>query len=158
MKFIKTLGAGLTLIALPTIALATDLNDITATLMTPTLIITKMMVFACYVVGAILIFAAIAQYRNHRQSPKLVPLTTPVLLLVIGIVLLLFPYFSTLAKDTASAAEKAKRDGSDQSRPSSLVQPRDEGTSTGPGNLPVDEPVEPYEPGRSGGGHWSDDY
>ena len=155
---------GLVLGLVPVIALAVDFKDISETLMTPTIVITKMLIFACYVVGAALIVASVAQYRNHLQTPKLVPLTTPVMLLVLGIGLLLLPYASTLVKETGSAAEQAKREGRDKSPPSRLVGPKSERSELGPGSLPPDEPEESYDDldydqgGSSGGGSWTDQY
>lgn len=155
-------GAGLVVGLAPALVWAVDFNDITETLMTPTIVITKMLIFACYVVGAALIVASIAQYRNHLQSPKLVPLTTPVMLLVLGIALLLLPYASTLVQDTGSAAEQAKREGRDKSPPSRLVGPKTERNEMGPGSLPPDEAEESYDDldsgSGSGGGSWTDRY
>lgn len=140
---------------------ATTVDEITTKLDTPMVIVTKVLIFCCYVVGAILIFAAIAQYRNHRQSPKLVPLTTPVLLLILGVGLLFIPYITTLVQDTSSAAERQKREGR-APVPTSIYDETydDSDEELGPGYLPEDDPVEPYEEPRGGsnGGHWSDGY
>ena len=138
-------------------ALAADLGQITDTLMTPTKIITKLLIFACYVVGAILIFAAMAQYKIHRQSPKLVPLTTPILLLFLGVGLLVIPYFTSLPQQTGSVVEQAKRSGADEPPPSQFSTTGSQ-QPTGPGSLPADEPAAPSEPPPSNGGSWRDKY
>ncbi len=166
-KYFTLIYINLALLLVPMTAFATDLDDITRTLETPVVIITKVLLFACYVVGAILIFAAIAQYMNHRQSPKLVPLTTPVLLLVLGVGLLFIPYFTTLAKDSASAVEQQKKEGKANTGKSGLLgngANRSGNSQLGPGSLPEDEYYDDTDNnggsngGGSGGGHWSDSY
>jgi membrane-associated HD superfamily phosphohydrolase len=79
-------------------------------LMGPTEIITRLMLVACYILGVLLIIMAVAQYKQHRESPKLVPLTTPIMLVMLGVVCLLIPYWSTIT-ETFSAVEQAKKDG-----------------------------------------------
>lgn len=160
------IGLGVSLIS--TAAFGVDVDDIAGGLETPVVILTKVLLFACYVVGAILILGALAQYRNHRQSPKLVPLTTPILLLVLGVVLLLVPYFSTLG-DSTSAVEQQKKQGKGPNKGSYLGgETIEKEEQLGPGYLPEDEPEEPYYPednsggstggGSSGGGHWGSGY
>lgn len=88
-----------------------SLEDIADTLMTPTEIVTKLVVVASYAVGVGLIIFSIAQYKQHKQSPKLVPLTTPILLLILGICTLMIPYLSVISGESFSATEQAKREG-----------------------------------------------
>ncbi len=71
----------------------------------PTAILTKLLLIACYMLGAILIFMAVSQYKIHRHSPKLVPLTTPILLLILGIITVLIPFGSKIFGDSFSVAE-----------------------------------------------------
>lgn len=55
-------------------------------------ILSKLMWAACIVVGIALIAAAFTQFQIHRRNPKLVPLTTPVLYLILGIVAIAIPF------------------------------------------------------------------
>lgn len=59
-------------------------------------ILTKLMWAACIVVGIALIAAAFTQFQIHRRNPKLVPLTTPVLYLILGIVAIAIPFLPQL--------------------------------------------------------------
>ncbi len=57
-------------------------------------ILTKLMWAACIVVGIALIAAAFTQFQIHRRNPKLVPLTTPVLYLILGIIAIAIPFIN----------------------------------------------------------------
>jgi hypothetical protein len=85
-------------------------GDMSENLFEPTVIATRLAIFACYILGVGLILAAGVQYKQHRQSPKLTPLSTPILLLIIGIALVALPYFSTATTNSYSAIEQEKRD------------------------------------------------
>lgn len=101
-------------------------------LMTPTEIITKLMLVACYILGVILIVMAVAQYKQHRESPKLVPLTTPIMLVILGVICCLIPYWSTIT-ESFSAVEQAKRQGKQDDRgslPTPPVLPKQAGPGT----------------------------
>ena len=76
----------------------------------PVSVITMLMELACYIIGTSFCIGAIMQYRIHRQNPKLTPLMTPVIMLVVGVLLILVPYFSLLPGDSFSASEQEKRD------------------------------------------------
>lgn len=84
-----------------------SIGDAAVNLLGPTEIITKLALIACYIVGVALILVSFAQYKIHLQSPKLVPLTTPVLLLVLGIITVFIPYASeNMFGESASAAKQ----------------------------------------------------
>lgn len=93
-----------TLFSLPALAGDATLGDMAQNLMGPAGIITKVMMMACYLIGTVLIFVAMAQYKQHRQSPKLVPLATPIVMLILGVVALLIPY-TTKQFETGSAEQ-----------------------------------------------------
>lgn len=103
-------SAVVALLILPTSVWA-SIEDVTDNLMGPTEIITKLTVVASYIVGVGLVIFSIAQYREHRKSPKLVPLTTPIMLLILGTCALLIPYVSVISGESFSANEQAKREG-----------------------------------------------
>jgi hypothetical protein len=55
-------------------------------------ILTKLMWAVCILVGIALIAAAFTQFQIHRRNPKLVPLMTPILYLILGIVAIAIPF------------------------------------------------------------------
>lgn len=55
-------------------------------------ILIRVMWAACIIVGIALIVAAIAQYQIHRRNPKLVPLTNPVMYLILALIALAIPF------------------------------------------------------------------
>jgi hypothetical protein len=55
-------------------------------------ILTKLMWAVCIIVGIALIAAAFTQFQIHRRNPKLVPLMTPVLYLILGIIAIAIPF------------------------------------------------------------------
>lgn len=101
---LKTLLGALLLLCSPSL-FATTIGDVATNLMGPTAIVTKLVIVACYVIGLVLVFVAIAQYKIHRQSPKLVPLSTPIALLILGTVALLIPYATNNFGETGSATK-----------------------------------------------------
>jgi len=69
-----------------------SLADVVATLMVGGNILSKLMWAGCIVVGVALIAAAFTQFQIHRRNPKLVPLTTPILYLLLGIISIALPF------------------------------------------------------------------
>ncbi|MFI4937618.1 MAG: hypothetical protein ACHQJ6_03810 [Candidatus Berkiellales bacterium] len=106
-------------------------GDIAQNLLGPTTILTKLAQVACYIIGTALILGSIAQYKMHRLNPKLVPLTTPIALLVLGTITVLIPYSSKMFGETYSATEHAKGDEKDS------VLPLPEPSKNNPGLLPL---------------------
>ncbi|MBS0287775.1 MAG: hypothetical protein JSR17_10800 [Proteobacteria bacterium] len=87
------------LVIMPTSVLATgSLGDAADNLMTPTSIVVKVVDIFCYLIGLGFVMMSIAQFKIHRQSPKLVPLGTPLILAILGIIALLIPYTTKLAE------------------------------------------------------------
>ena len=50
----------------------------------------------CWVAGAGLLAAAVLQYKNHRDNPSQVRLSTPFLLALVGLVLIALPFLGAL--------------------------------------------------------------
>lgn len=145
-----------------------SVGALSESLMGPTEIITQLVLAACYMVGVGLVIFSLAQYKQHRQSPKLVPLSTPILLLILGVLALLIPYITTLPDESGSATEVAKREGKTAPKSGALA-PTSEYESRklpGPGryaprDVPNDSeyPDEEYEVDDvPSSGHWTDDY
>lgn len=70
----------------------TRLADVVSTFMFGTDIIVKLMWAVCIVVGLALIAAAFTQFQIHRRNPKIVPLATPILYLILGIAAIAIPF------------------------------------------------------------------
>jgi len=107
-KFTVLAGSALFLLSNPLFAGSTgSIGDAAVSLLGPTEIITKLFLIACYIVGVALILVSLAQYKIHQQSPKLVPLTTPIMLFILGVITVLIPYASeNLFGESASAAKQ----------------------------------------------------
>lgn len=68
------------------------LSQMVSTVMVGGSVLTKLVWAACIVVGVALIAAAFTQFQIHRRNPKIVPLTTPVLYLILGIIAIAIPF------------------------------------------------------------------
>jgi hypothetical protein len=55
-------------------------------------VLAKVMWAACIIVGIALIAAAFTQFQIHRRNPKLVPLTTPIMYLILGVASIAIPF------------------------------------------------------------------
>lgn len=73
------------------------LKDVSSTLLVGGNILTKLVWAACIVVGVMLIAAAFTQFQIHRRNPKLVPLTTPVMYLLLGIAAIALPFIKQVS-------------------------------------------------------------
>lgn len=104
-----------------TLAWGGSLGDVADNLYEPVAVVNMMIEWACYVVGIALMIGSILQYRIHRQNPKLTPLFTPILMLLIGIVIVLIPHFSVLPKESWSP--KLPENNGNASAPRSLNEP-----------------------------------
>jgi hypothetical protein len=154
----------LLLLLVPFSLQAASVGEAADSLMNPVAIMTKLSLLACYIIGIALLLASIAQYKIHRQSPKLVPLTTPITLLLLGLVAIGIPYATNLFGESYSAEQQKPS----QSK-STLVLP-DLNASKGP-SLPNSRPKheetvlpppassapESTEPPPSSGSRWTDD-
>jgi len=92
---IRLIGSGVMLTVLYSgcaCAEGVALGDMANTLLVGGGILTKLMWAVCIVVGIALIAAAFTQFQIHRRNPKLVPLTTPVLYLILGIIAIAIPF------------------------------------------------------------------
>lgn len=57
----------------------------------------KLLGYVCILGGIGMLFGAILQYKAHRENPSQVRLTTPVFLVVVGIVLLILPFIGVIS-------------------------------------------------------------
>jgi len=156
------------LLLTPMIALAVNtassnsIGDAADSLMTPVAIMTKLALLACYIIGIALILASIAQYKIHRQSPKLVPLTTPITLLLLGLTAVGIPYATNLFGESYSAEQQKPSETKSSGLPLPNLDankgPKLPGSQPkGETPPPVDAPPVVEPPPPSGGGRWTDD-
>lgn len=146
-----------------------SLGEAADSLMTPVSIMTKLALLACYIIGIALLLASIAQYKIHRQSPKLVPLTTPITLLLLGLTAIAIPYASNMFGETYSAEQqkpsqsKSTLDLPDLNAskgprlPNSRPKPDDRATPPPPPPSSSTPTEPPPPPPPASGGHWTDD-
>lgn len=134
MRYFRPLMCAALLLYIPTV-LAATLGSLSENLLGPTTVVTQLLVYACYIVGVVFVFMAIAQYKVHRESPKLVPLSTPIMLALFGIILACLPYFSTLF-NSGSALEYRRKEGVTEKEQKGLpLPPLDLPRRKGPGDF-----------------------
>lgn len=95
MKWIKSVGGVLLLTEL-SVAHAVTLKEVSGILLEGGQVLTKLMWAVCVVVGIGVLAAAFTQFQIHRRNPKLVPLTTPVLYLILGVSAIALPFVNTM--------------------------------------------------------------
>ncbi len=71
---------------------APPLSELVSTALAGGDILTKLIWGVCVVVGIALLAAAFTQFQIHRRNPKIVPLATPVLYLILGIIAIAIPF------------------------------------------------------------------
>jgi hypothetical protein len=108
-KMAVSLVTGL-LISFPTISWAFSFGELAENIYAPTAFVTKFIIFGCYAVGVALVLAGVMQFKNHKQNPKLVPLSTPITLFILAGILLILPFLSKQGGASWSAAEKLKQE------------------------------------------------
>ncbi|HRE30899.1 MAG TPA: hypothetical protein PLD88_02895 [Candidatus Berkiella sp.] len=136
-----------------------SIGEAAENLMAPVSFMTKLALLACFIIGVALLLGALAQYKIHRQSPKLVPLTTPITLFVLGLISIGIPFATNMFGESFSSEQQS----SSTTRSSGLPLP-DLNSNKGSKlpnapkkqvELPPAEPVQ--EPPPSSGGRWTDD-
>jgi hypothetical protein len=59
-------------------------------------ILVRFMWAACIIVGLALFFSAAAQFQIHRRNPKLVPLTTVAMYLILALITIAIPFVENI--------------------------------------------------------------
>lgn len=72
-------------------------GDASRWLMGPVNGLGKVFGYMCLIGGIGMILGAFLQYRAHRENPSQVRLSTPVFLLIVGIILIILPYVGLLS-------------------------------------------------------------
>jgi hypothetical protein len=99
-KLILTIGCCVLSVYMVSVS-AGSLGEFSDTLTFGANILTKLMWAACIITGIVMIAASFTQFQIHRYNPKLVPLTTPVLYLILGVMAIAIPFAGRIfdAKD-----------------------------------------------------------
>jgi Ca2+/H+ antiporter len=71
---------------------ALDLGQITDNMMGPIMVIAKIMADVSVAVGVGLLIGSVLQYAAYRRNPSQVRLTTPIFLVIMGIILIAIPF------------------------------------------------------------------
>lgn len=101
-----------------------QLKDFTQTLLVGGGVLTKIIWAASIIVGIMLIAAAFTQFQIHRRNPKLVPLTTPVMYLILGIAAIAIPFIDRV-QDVfgGNPPSSRKQPATNNSKPANAQQP-----------------------------------
>jgi len=75
--------------------------------MEPVSIFTSGLHVICYIIGGTLILGAGLQYRNYRNNPTAIRLSTPIVLLLLGIALILLPLLASLSPASMAALNES---------------------------------------------------
>lgn len=87
---------------------AADLAEFSEVLTQGGSFLQKMLWAATIVIGILLIAAAFTQFQIHRRNPKLVPLMTPVLYLILGILAIALPFLDVKHGFMGSKVDKIR--------------------------------------------------
>lgn len=94
MGFVSSSFAGVT----GNTSSANDLTAIVGNLMGPMQGLAHMLNLASVICGTGFLLAAVLHYKKHRDNPQEVPLSRPVTYLILGLVLVLLPYFTMISQ------------------------------------------------------------
>ena len=122
------------------IAGAADLGTAARGIYEPVAYLTVLMRYASYATGIALVLGSFMQFRTHIENPKVMPLLTPIFMLLIGGCLILLPYFSMVTGNSWSAEEQERTGNTGELQ---------EGRTTTTQGAPV---------GAAPASHWSDQY
>lgn len=81
---------------LPGVVSATSLGQVANNLMAPVFILTNFIASISLTIGISFIFASVIKYMQYRVNPLAVPISTVILLLIMGIVLVCLPWMYKL--------------------------------------------------------------
>ena len=73
---------------------ATSIGSLSERIMAPATGLERATELLCIVLGVGMLTGSLLQYRRHRQNPSEVRLSGPVLLLILGLILVIFPYLA----------------------------------------------------------------
>ncbi len=105
---IKTISKVSLLLALvvPTYVFAADLQSIATTITTQLKTVADLLVVIAYVAGVGFCLAGVVQFKAHKDNPAQVPLSKPIVYLIVGACLLFLPTIMQVAGNTIFGAEE----------------------------------------------------
>jgi len=83
-------------------AASSGLGQVADNLMGPVDFLSNFVYSACFIVGGGFIFASIIKYFEHKRSPLMVPISTPIFLFIAGLILVLLPFTYLLVQGAPS--------------------------------------------------------
>lgn len=75
-----------------------DIATIVGNLMGPMQGLAHMLNLASVICGTGFLLAAVLHYKKHRDNPQEVPLSRPVTYMILGLVLVILPYFTMISQ------------------------------------------------------------
>jgi len=85
---------GMLLLVCPVLSQARDVSNNVLTLFSH---INSFFTSACYIVGVGLIIGAFIQYQDHKRNRLQVPISRPIMFLVLGVVIIIIPLIGQLS-------------------------------------------------------------
>lgn len=86
-----------------------SLGAIAEHLVVGTGIVTRLMWVICFAVGLSFIMMSFSFYKAHRFNPRMVPISKPILYLVLGFCLLAIPFLNRVFGETGSVFDYEKK-------------------------------------------------
>lgn len=84
------------LISVSSVIAVNDIAEATGTLLSGTSLLTKFFWAACIFTGVYLLTAGFVNYKEHRNNPKLIPLSTVIVYFILGLAVIGIPFLSRL--------------------------------------------------------------
>lgn len=88
----------------------TTIGSVADSLLTKTDAVTRLVHFVSIIVGCFLFIMAISLFRAHRSNPKFVPLERPVIYMLLGLVLVVLPFYREIFLPTEGANDLKKQE------------------------------------------------
>lgn len=100
IKYLKNLSKFvclfLSLIPFSRVIAVNDIAEATGTLLSGTSLLTKFFWAACIFTGVYLVTSGFVNYKEHRNNPKLIPLSTVIVYFILGLAVIGIPFLSRL--------------------------------------------------------------
>lgn len=80
-----------------------SLGEISSGLMEPVSVLTRTVYNICYVLGGTLLLGALIQYKTYRDNPSHMPISRPIFLAILGLVILSIPFIGHLSAGHGAA-------------------------------------------------------
>ena len=83
-------------VAIP--SMAADVLQVIENVRAPLSIFAKLIYAVCYILGTLFLVSGLVQYKQHRQNPQQVRISTPIFLVILGLGLFAFPWLLGLSQ------------------------------------------------------------